>query len=813
MLVDEDATAKRLDVVFLKPVYCPNRCGETLFARSLDHHLEALCPLRKTECPHGCGEALLGRDVEAHDAACPFPILFAKGDVAVREGAIKELREVIAEVYEERARAEARVRSRGEQPRVEGGWVRDICKQRARWLENEHMKLAQRLRFRARERLQAAMSDDEVEDEGQKKAALGAATRPWDLEAPHLEHLKDALVEASVSGENKDLRQRCERKLMLECRRMLESALAHIEQDRSEVLNVAAERAGEALRAVELEPVDGMADLLAQVHDAIHLSKLQALPACDPDFHQAVQNGDVDLCAWLFDRERANPSAVDPRNGLPAIVVAAKAGDLPLCHLLLRKHADVDARCASDGSCALHWAAHLRYAKVLELLLAFNANPRLQDKRGLDALMKLVRRDVRAAAPGCTWLWEEKHGELHTGPKLHELSGEMLLDEAKALAESKAGCAGLSVHGHDATLVMHGMPGYITFHGPEPVVHHHRPGSTQSLKPEGRLASSQSTRSPSRASAARGPSKAGESRSPSKRHGSSPSKAGTEAASRAPSRAGAMPSKAASRAPSRSGAASKAEARPSSHASSGGEHGKAAASRPSSKERSKEAASPGKPRSTGKDSTVHTNHFPPPPAASDKGPGAGSRRGNSASSSLGASDSPRSPSKEEGALLPPFLTFVKKQSSIVHDVELMLKAGADSTTQDLSGLTALHHHLLSSPGRGSPAVVEALLKANADVNHRDNGPRSTTPLLIAVTSKRADLLQLMISEAFPPADVDTRSSDGQSALAIAEAAGALEVAKVLRSVGATIWSDVECVLGRETALLFDTRPPRPVPFG
>eukprot|EP00971_Amphidinium_carterae_P183354 3639214-Amphidinium_carterae.1 len=54
-----------------------------------------------------------------------------------------------------------------------------------------------------------------------------------------------------------------------------------------------------------------------------------------------------------------------------------------------------------------------------------------------------------------------------------------------------------------------------------------------------------------------------------------------------------------------------------------------------------------------------------------------------------------------------------------------------------------------------------------------------------------------ISMAFPPADVDARSSDGLSALAIAEKAGSLEMARALKDAGANDWSDVEYVLGDE----------------
>jgi len=139
------------------------------------------------------------------------------------------------------------------------------------------------------------------------------------------------------------------------------------------------------------------------------------------------------------------------------------------------------------------------------------------------------------------------------------------------------------------------------------------------------------------------------------------------------------------------------------------------------------------------------------------------------------------------------------------DLRLLLSAGADACAADAGGLTALHHHLLSAPGRGSAAAVEALLRGLADVNRRDRTERSTTPLLLAVSARRADLVRLMLREAWPPADVDARAPDGTSALALAEAAGAQEVAGLLREAGASAWAAAEVRLGARTALAFDTR--------
>merc|ERR1712084_34853 len=129
---------------------------------------------------------------------------------------------------------------------------------------------------------------------------------------------------------------------------------------------------------------------------------------------------------------------------------------------------------------------------------------------------------------------------------------------------------------------------------------------------------------------------------------------------------------------------------------------------------------------------------------------------------------------------------------------------------DMGGLSALHHHLLSAPNRGSAAVVEVLLKGGADVNHRDDTERATTPLILAVSAKRSDLVRVMIKDAWPPADVDAKAADGTSALGLAESSGARDVSQVLRDAGASAWAEAEVRLGRNTTFTFDTRAP-PVP--
>lgn len=156
-----------------------------------------------------------------------------------------------------------------------------------------------------------------------------------------------------------------------------------------------------------------------------------------------------------------------------------------------------------------------------------------------------------------------------------------------------------------------------------------------------------------------------------------------------------------------------------------------------------------------------------------------------------------------------FTTYLRVTTSPAHDVSAMLAAGADASAQDLNSLSTLHHHLISAPSRGSYEVVSALLRAQADVNAVDSTARSTTPLLLVVGAKRADLLRLMLADAWPPADVDARTSDGLSALALAQEKGNLEVIELLKDAGASVWSSADVCFGTEIHSDFfcDTRRP------
>jgi len=643
-------------VVLLAPKICINRCGAMVMGKNWLAHLENECPYRLALCPDGCGDRVLGKDLVAHKSVCPMKVLMDRAEVALRENALKEMRAAMAGLYSERERAAARLFSRGEET-GSGGWANEKCAVAVTKLDTACSKLTDRCRRKAKDRLVSAIaqmgadqSDPTAESKEPPKNAMkfwdsfdaAVATRgsrPWDLNTTALQNLVEVLEEAAVCGADEKLRRRGEVMLIGGLNRLLEAA---VEAKQEEVLQDALDRSQAALALIELEDIG---DLPLAIHAAqveAHRVALRDLPVsapAAPDFIEAATNGDVDLCEWLLDHERANPSQADLRTGLTPLVIAAKAGDMPLCELLLERRAEVNGRSVSDGCSALHWACHLRYSRVASMLLQGKANPRLQDRRGQDALMKLVRRDFLGPAQGCAWRWEVQPGRLR-GPRLPG-SGYQDFEVAKVAAEANSACVGLC------------------------------------LRSEGLL----------------------------------PAESEDDELS---------------------------------------------------------------PRKMLPDISL-----------------------------CGASQGAPT---EDDAEAPFWTSYLKVACDATHDLRDLFAAGADAGSTDKENLTALHHHLLSSPSRGCMAAVLAMLAGGADVNAKDE-KRGTTPFLLAVTARRADLVKAMVTQAWPPADVDARTSDGTSALALAESLGALEVAEILKGAGASAWQSVECYLGKRTSFVFDTRVP------
>ncbi|CAE8645873.1 unnamed protein product, partial [Polarella glacialis] len=245
-----------------------------------------------------------------------------------------------------------------------GCWTTPENALRIRSIEEEGHNLLSRAKRRAKEKLVStiALAGFGADLTGEMRKTDGPANafkmadsvnnaakevqrsaRPWDMEAPALGPLMDVLEEAAICSADVKLRRQAEVLLLASARRALEAALNCVE-DQSLALEDAIGTARAALRLVELEDPGDLPRLKELAEEEVHCAILRELPDALPEFHDAVAKGDIDLVTWLLDREQANPSATNVRTGIPPIVLAAKAGDVAMCKLLLGRGADVDGR-------------------------------------------------------------------------------------------------------------------------------------------------------------------------------------------------------------------------------------------------------------------------------------------------------------------------------------------------------------------------------------------------------------------------------------------------------------------------------------
>eukprot|EP00929_Paragymnodinium_shiwhaense_P059419 TRINITY_DN29761_c0_g1_i1.p1 TRINITY_DN29761_c0_g1~~TRINITY_DN29761_c0_g1_i1.p1 ORF type:complete len:839 (-),score=241.25 TRINITY_DN29761_c0_g1_i1:71-2587(-) len=828
-----DNTAK---AVFLELRGCENNCGISVLGKDYAEHLRKFCAYRLEICPIGCGEQLYGKDVERHGKSeCPMGRCLDEAEERLKDqqmqdpGALNMVRKAVLQAYVERDKACARISARGEMPPAKG-WPTHSCGARVASAESQMREVQARLRRRAKERLQLVLAKgDEVEEEGAKTEKVSAAkmldmiassadkanraARPWDIEGKAIPNLVSCLVQAAECFADEQLRRQTELLLINSVRRLLEAASVMEEEA---TLDMAKGKAMQALQVIELEDASEVQRVLDKIEAGRHLLTLKKISTADipEDFFLAARNGDVDMVALYLQHERANPCVVDPQSGLPLVVLAAKAGDIPMCRLLSENKANLNARCSVDGFSALHWAAQWRNARVLDVLLQAGASPRTRDWKGQDPLMKLVRRSMAKPAKSCEWKWEIEHGpEPLPGPRLDD-TGFMRLEEARTLAETLSGCVGFSLYTAD---VMGESLCPVSLHGPgarppraaapSAVSEQDAAENTRSPSPDGEAKRARSPKAKGKskakakakaagdggnegaaqaAEAGDGGAKKRPARSPSPKKSSRPESAASKKGSRPPTAKQEEPAEEASAtvnvlaAALQKPAAPKAKAK--AEASKGGEEG----------EEEEEPPKPVKPR---KD--VHD--YKPYEARDTK------KGWKPAARKFKKEEAPVEEEPQDDSML--WTSYLKVPMDPTHDVRSLLASGADCTAEDEGGLTALHHHLLSAPGGGSLAVVDLLVRHSADVNKRDRTDRQSTPLLLAVTARRADMVRLMINEAWPPADVDVATPDGFSALSIAESSGAKEIAKMLREAGATEWKGIEMRLGKNTLVTFDSRVP------
>lgn len=752
------------NVVFLEQRQCPKHCGKVITGKDAQKHFAEECPNRQIHCPHGCGELVFGYqadDVTQHPAVCTMKSALETVQAALDEELVKEYRIAMDAVYLERDRARARLKAQGEK---DPGpiFLTKACQIEVRRLEAEGHNLLTRARRQAKEKLVGIIGTACLgpgDGTAASQVPPGAArywdtmewskeftrsARPWDFAAPILHQLLQILEDARICGAETALRRKAESLLFMALIRSLEAALASA-VNRGELLKDALDIADAALKVCELQDTTEVMLIYRKAEKEVFRSALRDVPTTCKQFHDAVREGDVDLTTWLLDTEQANPLELDPDRGLPPLVQAAKAGDMAMCELLLDRGADIDAKCSTDGTTALHWACHFRTFRIVKLLLSKGSNPRLQDKRGHDALVKLLRRDFQSPADTCASTWHLQRSQCLAGPELS--SGEMSTEDAKILAENTSDCVGFSVHGVFGDLP--DLPTSTTDSESTYFIRLHGPGRSEAA-----LAAAKAARAAERAAARK---------------------------AKATQRWKAAKAAAAVQAAQDAAAAAAAAAAESEKNGENGEEAPAGAT---------------------------PEELPPPPPVVKAPPVPSPEPAKPAPEP----DDEEEEEEDDEDLLwthpdPAWTSFVKVKTDPIHDVHALLAATADPTTEDLEGLTALHHHLLSSPSRGTLSCVEALLRGGANVNHRDHGHRCTTPFIIAVQSKRTDLVKAMMEHAWPVVDVDSKAPDGTCALALAQSLGAKEIAELLRKAGASEWADAELRLGTRTIFTYDTRKP------
>lgn len=108
--------------------------------------------------------------------------------------------------------------------------------------------------------------------------------------------------------------------------------------------------------------------------------------------------GNLTVSAELL-QAKADVNAAEPEIGVTPLIGAANSGHLEVCKYLFRKQADVDIPVA-DGTqrTALHAAANMGFASVVQLLLEKRAGPRVEDLTKVTPLHLAVRMGHCGAA-------------------------------------------------------------------------------------------------------------------------------------------------------------------------------------------------------------------------------------------------------------------------------------------------------------------------------------------------------------------------------------------------------------------------------
>ena len=121
---------------------------------------------------------------------------------------------------------------------------------------------------------------------------------------------------------------------------------------------------------------------------------------------------------------------------------------------------------------------------------------------------------------------------------------------------------------------------------------------------------------------------------------------------------------------------------------------------------------------------------------------------------------------------------VAAEDNRVNILEMLLSQGAYVNVVDRHGWTPLMRAVCSSPYRGHPAIVQALLTKKADINARNENGETA---LILAAERKPDTVRLLIEYG---ADMNLEDREGHTALSVAKWAGASDIITLLEHKGA-----------------------------
>eukprot|EP00746_Dinoflagellata_sp_MGD_P162469 gnl/MRDRNA2_/MRDRNA2_90048_c0_seq1.p1 gnl/MRDRNA2_/MRDRNA2_90048_c0~~gnl/MRDRNA2_/MRDRNA2_90048_c0_seq1.p1 ORF type:complete len:888 (+),score=206.34 gnl/MRDRNA2_/MRDRNA2_90048_c0_seq1:118-2781(+) len=451
LAADENSDAH---CVFLIGQVCPLGCGRRIMGKKVEEHVRSECRKRKLPCPDGCGECITAGDLQEHSKTCPMAKIFARADSALEFLSLVDLNDAVKDMYGTRGVIRQNLASWGQTP-LKGGWGSEQSADKVKLLMRSQTQLSTKAKAKSADKLQqilARLKWKKLKGSNSLPSLMGltpslAKSMKYVAGAkdrlrtavfepsPEIQALAEAIVDLQVAEGNKQLQIKAENVLLGMLKEMLTSA---INLRDAEGLGVVVNRVKELLPVVKAADKSEVLQVLLQSGDELHVALIKA-HGFEKEFFDAVLQGDVDTCQKMVAEERANPSACDPKPpNLTPLIVATKNNDLVMVEFLMMHGADIHAS-SSDGFAPIHWACHNRQEDMQLLLLSFQANPCLKDKRGHDALMKLLRRRDINKPPDISWNIRK---DLRLPGVDLSGSGEMSVSEAQAACIAKHQCFG-----------------------------------------------------------------------------------------------------------------------------------------------------------------------------------------------------------------------------------------------------------------------------------------------------------------------------------------------------------------------------------